>query len=72
VASTVGMMALAAMVLAGIAADGSLVAEVVAMDSDTVGAENLWACLAHYSSLVRFAGSAVRSQALTGVLDRLD
>ena len=64
--SAVGMMALAAMVLAGIAA------EEVAVDIDTVGAESLWASLLHYSSLVRFAGSAVRSQALTGVLDRLD
>ena len=71
-ASAVGMMAMAAMVLAGSSADGSEVAEEVAVDTDMVGAESLWASLLHYSSLVRFAGSAVRSQALTGVLDRLD
>ena len=68
-ASAVGMMALAAMVLA--AADGSEAAEVIAVDIDTAGAGDGSASLLRYLSLVRLAASAV-SQALTGVLDRLN
>jgi hypothetical protein len=64
VAPAVGMMA--AMVLAGRAA------EVVAVDSDMAGAGDGSASLPHYSSLVRLADFAVRSQVLTEVLDRLD
>jgi hypothetical protein len=71
VTSAVEMMTLAAMVLAGIAADGLEAAEVVAVDIDTAGPGGVSASLLCYSSLVRIADSAV-SQALTGVLDRLD
>jgi hypothetical protein len=63
------MIALAAMVLA--AADGSEAAEVVAVDIDMAGAGDGSASLLRYLSWVRRADSAV-SQALTGVLGRLD
>ncbi len=71
-ASAVGMMALAAMVLAGIAADGLEAAGVIAVDIDMAGAGDGSASLLRYSSLVRLADFAVRSQVLTEVLDRLD
>lgn len=62
---------MAAMALAGIAAEGSEAAEVVAVDIDMAGAGDGSASLLRYLSLVRLADSAV-SQALTGVLGRLD